>query len=185
MINVLQEKTYIKMNKCVLNFKNDLNKIRANRATPELLDNIFIDYYGTHTALSKLSNIIIENNSTLKISLFDISIKNSVEKSIINSNLGLNPISSDSNIRIKIPALTEQRRKDIVKIIKNDAENTRISIRNIRREANIQIKTLLKEKEINQDIEKQVKLEIQRYTNLFIKKINDILSIKEKELLTI
>ncbi|VFP88189.1 Ribosome-recycling factor [Buchnera aphidicola (Cinara piceae)] len=185
MINTLQEKVYIKMNKCVLLFQNDLNKIRTNHVTPSLLDNIYIDYYGTSTPLNQLSSITIENFNTLKITLFDISIKEIVEKSIINSKLGLNPISSDSFIRVPIPKLTESRRQELIKIIRNDTENARIVIRNIRREANDYIKILLKKKEITQDVEKEAKQNIQKNTNLFIKRINSILETKEKELLTI
>ncbi|VFP79164.1 ribosome recycling factor [Buchnera aphidicola] len=185
MINTIQEKVYIRMNKCFLLFQNDLNKIRTNHVTTSLLDDIFIDYYGTSTPLNQLSNIIIENYNILKITLFDTSIKNIVEKSIMNSKLGLNPISSDSCIRVPIPKLTESRRKDLIKIIRNDTENARIFIRNIRREANDHIKFLLKKKEITQDLEKKAKKNIQKNTNLFIKKINSILLMKEKELLTI
>ncbi|VFP81070.1 Ribosome-recycling factor [Buchnera aphidicola (Cinara kochiana kochiana)] len=185
MLIMLKEQVYVQMNKCFLLFNKDLHKIRTNRISPDLLNNIHIDYYGTLTALSRLSNIILENNSILKITLFDISIKNIVEKAIINANLGLNPISNDSCIRVPIPALTESRRKEFIKIIKHEAENARISIRNIRREANDRVKNLLKKKEINQDVAQECKQNIQQNTNLFIKKINDITIIKEKELLII
>ncbi|VFP83641.1 ribosome recycling factor [Buchnera aphidicola] len=185
MLITLKERVYVQMNKCFLLFNKDLHKVRTNRVSPDLLNDIYIDYYGTSTALTQLSNIILENNNMLKITLFDISIKNFVEKAIINSNLGLNPISTNSCIRIPIPALTESRRKEFIKIIKNEAENARVSIRNIRREANDRIKNLLKIKEINQDMAQELKQNIQQNTNLFIKKINDITMIKEKELLTI
>ncbi|VFP85824.1 Ribosome-recycling factor [Buchnera aphidicola (Cinara pseudotaxifoliae)] len=185
MLTTLKERVYIQMNKCFLLFHKDLNKVRTNRVSSTFLDNIYVDYYGTSTALSKLSHIIVENNNTLKITLFDVSIKNIVEKAILNSNLGLNPISTTSCIRVPIPKLTESRRKELIKIIKHDAENARISIRNIRREANSRIKILLKKKEINQDVEQDIRQNIQKNTDLFIKKINDVTDSKEKELLLI
>uniref|UniRef100_A0A451DFB0 Ribosome-recycling factor n=1 Tax=Buchnera aphidicola (Cinara pseudotsugae) TaxID=2518978 RepID=A0A451DFB0_9GAMM len=185
MLTTLKERVYIQMDKCFLLLQKDLNKVRTNRISSTILDNIYIEYYGTSTALSKLSHIIIENNNTLKITLFDLSIKNTVEKAILNSNLGLNPVSTTSCIRVPIPNLTESRRKDLIKVIKHDAENARISIRNIRREANSRIKILLKNKEINKDIEQDIKQNIQKNTDLFIKKINDIIESKEKELLLI
>ncbi|VAX76463.1 ribosome recycling factor [Buchnera aphidicola] len=185
MINILKERVYIQMNKCFLLFQKDLNKVRTNQISPALLDSIYIDYYGVSTVLKKISNIIVENNTTLKITLFDISQKSAVEKAIRNSNLGLNPVSLDSDIRVQVPNLTEDRRKDLIKIIFNDAENSRISVRKIRREANDQLKKFLKIGDITQDIEKETKKNIQQNTNFFIKKINDLVKLKEKELLTI
>ncbi|VFP78141.1 Ribosome-recycling factor [Buchnera aphidicola (Cinara cuneomaculata)] len=185
MLITLKERVYIQMNKSFLSFNKDLSKVRTNRISPDLLDNVYIDYYGTSTALTQLSNIIVEQNNILKITLFDVSIKEIVEKTIINSNLGLNPVSTNSCIRIPVPALTESRRKEFIKIINHEAEHARVSIRNIRREANDRIKRLLKKKEITQDIARELKQNIQQNTNLFIKKINDITIIKEKELLII
>ncbi|WP_075433760.1 ribosome recycling factor [Buchnera aphidicola] len=185
MIDFLSESTYVQMNKCFLLFKKHLTQVRTSRASPNLLDSIYVDYYGSETALCKLSNIIVENNNTLKITLFDVSIKNIVEKAIINSPLGLNPVSTNANIRVQVPALTESRRKDLIKMIRNDSESARVSIRNIRREANEKVKHSFKKKEINQDREQIIKKDIQKNTNFFIKKINEITHIKEQEILTI
>lgn len=185
MINMLPESVYIKMNKCILIFVNDLKKIRTNRTSPDLLNSICIDYYGVSTPLLKLANIVVDNNNVLKIILFDSSIQKNVEKAITNSNLGLNPISKNSDILVHVPHLTESRRKDLIKIIRHDAENARIFIRNIRRDANDQVKNMLKKKEINKDVAQDTKKDIQKHTNFFIKKINDLNNLKEKELLTI
>ncbi|AEH39737.1 ribosome recycling factor [Buchnera aphidicola (Cinara tujafilina)] len=146
MINSLVEYVRVSMNKCVIVFQDDLNNIRANHVTPSLLKNIYIEYFGVKTSLFQLSNIVVEDNNTLKITLFDESIKNTVEKAIINSNLGFNPISIDSIIRIPVPILSEDRRRELVKMIKKDSEHTRVTIRNIRRDAHEKLKIFLKNK---------------------------------------
>lgn len=185
MIISLKESIHISMNKCVSILKNNLSNIRTNVITPLLLKNIYIDYFGTKTLLQQLSSIIVTENNVLKITLFDISIKKKVEQAIINSNLGLNPISTGSTIRIPVPKLTEERRKKFVKIIRQDSEYTKISIRNIRRDANEKLKTYLKDKKITKDLVQDTKKYIQETTNIFIKKIDNIIILKENELMVI
>lgn len=185
MFNMIERSIDNSMNKCIQIFKNNLLKIRTNRATPALLDGIYIEYYGKQTPLSQLSNIIVEDTRTLRINLFDNSIKTLVEKSIMNSALGLNPCSIGSDIRIPFPQLTEARRKELVKIVKNESEQTRIYIRNIRRDANDKIKKYVKEKIISEDIERRLQIKIQSTTNNFIKKIETLSLEKEKELMII
>ena len=185
MISSIQEFVYISMGKCISIFQNNLNNIRANNVSPSLLKNIYIEYYGVKTSLFQLSNIVAEDNSTLKLTLFDISIKNKVEKAIIDSNLGFNPISMDATIRIPVPALSEERRKNLIKIIRKDAEYTKISVRNIRRDAHEKLKIFLKDNKITKDLARTCKKDIQDCTDLFIKKVNNIIILKEKELTTI
>ncbi|WP_075431852.1 ribosome recycling factor [Buchnera aphidicola] len=185
MISSIQEFVYISMGKCISVFQNNLSNIRANNISPALLKNIYIEYYGVKTSLFQLSNIVTEDNKTLKLTLFDLSIKSKVEKAIIDSNLGFNPISTDSTIRISIPILSEERRKNLIKIIRKDSEYTKVAVRNIRRDAHEKLKIFLKDKKITKDLVRVCKKEIQEYTDLFIKKVNNIVNLKEKELITI
>ncbi|WP_425619785.1 ribosome recycling factor [Buchnera aphidicola] len=183
MINQINVKTCEKMKICVETFKNSINNIQTGRASPALLNNVYIEYFGVKTSLYQLSNITVENSHTLKINIFDISITPLIKKAILNSNLDLNPISRGKDILIIIPTLTEERRKKLVKIIRNDAENSRISIRNIRRDANDQIKKHLKNKIISEDDEYVAQTKIQNMTNDYIKQIDSILLKKEMELM--
>ncbi|CUR53134.1 ribosome recycling factor [Buchnera aphidicola] len=185
MLKSIKEDLHIRMNKCVNVFSIDLKKVRTNNASPVLIENILINYFGTLTPLKNLSNIIVEDSRTLKITVFDISITTLIEKEILNANLGLNPISEGANIRVYVPSLTEERRLELIKIIKNDAENIKISIRNLRRDGKEKIKKLLKKKYITKDCQYSFNTYIQEETNFFIKKIDSIVSIKEKELLNI
>lgn len=185
MIDKLQEIVHLNMSKCINKFKNNINSIRTNRVNSDFLKGIYVDYYGIKTALSQLSSIVMENNSTLKVTIFDISIKKNVEKAILKSNLGLNPVSTNTVIRIPIPGLTEDRRKELIKIIRSEAEQARIFIRNIRREANEKLKVFLKNKDISKDIERIKKISIQKNTNIFIKKIDNLTLKKEKDLMIV
>lgn len=185
MFEKIQESMHIRMNKCIENFKKNINSIRTNRVTPALLNNIYVDYFGIKTSLKQLSNIVVENNKNLKLTVFDSSMKKPIEKAILSSNLGLNPFSTDSCICIPIPALTEEKRKEIIKIIRVDAEKAKINIRNIRRETNDKLKTFLKDGDISKDIVQSIKITIQKNTDIFIKKIDDFIAIKEHHLLQI
>lgn len=185
MIISLKEFAHVSMDKCIAVFQDNLSNIRANHVTPSLLKNIYVEYFGVNTSLFQLSNIIVEDNNTLKLTLFDNSIKNKVEKAIINAKLGFNPISTDSIIRIPVPDLSEERRKELVKMIRKDSEYARIAIRNIRREVHEKLKNFLQDKKITKDSVRECKKEIQEYTNIFIKKINSIVKLKENELMNI
>jgi len=182
-INQIDIKTREKMKLCLQIFQNNINNIQTGRASPHLLNNIYIEYFGTKTHLNQLSNITVENSHTLKINIFDISITSLIQKAILNSKLDLNPIIRGKDILIPIPVLTEERRKKLVKVIRNEAENSRISIRNIRRDANDKIKKYLKKKIINEDDEHTSQSKIQMITNEYIKQIDSILLKKELELM--
>ncbi|CAL4321599.1 Ribosome-recycling factor [Buchnera aphidicola (Protaphis terricola)] len=183
MINKIYVKSNQKMEICLKSFKNQLNNIRTGRASPELLNDIYIEYFGSQVSLPKISNIVVENYHTLKINVFDSYSTPLINKAILNSNLNLNPIIHGKDIIVPIPGLTEERRKHLIKIIKNNAENTRVCIRNIRRNANEEIKLHVKNKIIGEDQERIAQNKIQNITNEYIKKIEKILLIKEKELM--
>ncbi|CRK85792.1 Ribosome-recycling factor [Candidatus Providencia siddallii] len=183
MINIIHTNTKERMKKSLDTLKNQISKIRTGYASPNILDNIMVEYYGMPVPIRQLSNITVENANTLLISIFDNKAANAIKKAILTSNLDLNPSLIGNIIRVKIPPLTEERRRKIIKIIKNDAEQNRIAIRNIRRDANDKIKSLFKNKEITEDDEKRSQNYIQKITDDFIKKIDKILIQKETELL--
>lgn len=183
MIDEIKKGTQERMEKSLKALKNQINKVHAGRASPSLLDHVIVEYYGAATPLHQLASITVENSCTLAITVFDRTLVVAVERAIIASDLGLNPSSSGTVIRVLLPTLTEERRKNLIKIVRNDVENGRISIRNIRRDANDKIKILLKDKEISEDDEHRAQDAIQQLTNNFIKKIDKALEQKEKELI--
>ncbi|WDE10436.1 ribosome recycling factor [Thalassomonas haliotis] len=185
MIDEIQQDAKERMAKSIEALKNNLNKVRTGRAHASLLDNISVDYYGMATPLNQVGNISIPDARTLAITVFDKGMIGAVEKAILKSDLGLNPASNGTLIRIPLPPLTEERRKDLVKVVKGEAENGKIAIRNIRRDANSDFKALLKDKEISEDEHRQAEDEIQKITDSFIKQVDDVLADKEKELMEI
>lgn len=182
-INDIKKDADMRMEKCVDAFKNNISKIRTGRASPSLLDGIVVPYYGTPTPLRQLASVTVEDSRTLKINVFDRSLSAAVEKAIMTSDLGLNPSSAGSDIRVPLPALTEERRKDLIKIVRGEAEQGRVSVRNVRRDANDKIKALLKDKEISEDDERRTQDEIQKMTDAHIKSVDAALADKEKELM--
>lgn len=178
-----QQNAENRMDQTVEFLKISISKIRTGRASPKILENIFVEYFGVRTPLRKIANIIIEDFSTLKINVFDSNILDKVQQSIISSNLGLNPIKFANFIRIKFPSLTEERRKSLVKLVRSEIELSKVSIRSIRRDCKEKLKIFVKKNIINQDTERVYNKEIQRITDVHIKKIDKIASLKEKELL--
>ena len=158
-------------------------KIRTGRATPSLLDSIKVNYYEKLTPLSQVASISIEDAKTLAIATWEKGMVQEIEKAISESDLGLNPATSGDTIRVILPDLTEETRRDFIKKAKAEAENAKVSIRNVRREGNSQLKEFLKEKEISEDAERQGEEEIQKLTNLFVEKVDTALEAKEKDLL--
>lgn len=183
MINDIKKDAETRMDKCVEAFKNTISKVRTGRASPSLLDGIVVEYYGTPTSLRQLASVTVEDSRTLKINVFDRSMGPAVEKAIMASDLGLNPSSAGSDIRVPLPALTEERRKDLIKVVRGEAEQGRVSVRNVRRDANDKIKALLKDKEISEDDERRSQDEIQKMTDVRIKHVDAALAEKEKELM--
>ncbi|MBW1216138.1 ribosome recycling factor [Pantoea allii] len=183
MINDIKKDADTRMDKCVEAFKTTISKVRTGRASPSLLDGIIVEYYGTPTPLRQLASVTVEDSRTLKINVFDRSLGPAVEKAIMASDLGLNPNSAGADIRVPLPALTEERRKDLIKIVRGEAEQGRVSVRNVRRDANDKIKALLKDKEISEDDERRAQDEIQKMTDVHIKKVDAALAEKETELM--
>lgn len=174
-----------RMEKSITALKGNFSKIRTGRAHPSLLDNVIVSYYGAATPLRQLANVVVEDSRTLALTVFDKSSIQAVEKGILQSDLGLNPISAGTTMRIPLPPLTEERRKDLIKVVRGEAEQGRVSIRNIRRDANSDIKELLKEKEISEDESRGAEESIQEETNKFVKQVDELLKAKEAELMEI
>jgi ribosome recycling factor len=174
-----------RMDKSIDSLQGQLNKIRTGRAHPSLLDGIQVSYYGADTPLNQVANVTIEDSRTLALTVFDKSLTQAVEKAIMMSDLGLNPMSAGTVIRIPLPPLTEERRRDLVKVVKGEIENGRIAVRNVRRDANSDVKSLLKDKDISEDEARQTEDEIQKLTDAKMKVIDEMLATKEKELMEI
>ncbi|CAI0840060.1 Ribosome-releasing factor [Serratia quinivorans] len=183
MINEIRKDADSRMEKSVEAFKNQISKIRTGRASPSILDGIMVEYYGASTPLRQLASVTVEDSRTLKINVFDRSISAAVEKAIMSSDLGLNPSSAGSDIRVPLPALTEERRKDLIKIVRNEAEQGRVAVRNVRRDANDKVKALLKDKEISEDEDRRSQDDVQKLTDAYIKLLDAALADKEKELM--
>ena len=185
MLNDVQQKAQDRMQKALDSLDIRLSKIRTGRAQPGLLDGIMVDYYGSMSPLRQVAQINVEDASTLKITVFDRNAIKAVEKAIQQSDLGLNPVVAGTEIRVPLPPLTEERRKDLVKIVKGEVEQTKVEIRNVRRDANAEIKDLQKNKEISEDEQRSAEEKIQKATDSSIKKADDLLAAKQKELMEI
>ncbi len=173
------------MTKSVTSMQGQLTKVRTGRASASVLDGVMVDYYGSPTPIKGVGQISTPEARLLQIQPFDKSLISEIEKSIINANLGLNPSNDGNFIRIQFPALTEDKRKDLVKQVKKMGEDAKIAIRNLRRDKNDDVKKAEKSKEISEDDVKKFLDEIQKVTDTFIKDVDDIIVVKEKELLTV
>lgn len=185
MIEDIKKDANIRMDKSVAALRQELTKLRTGRAHTSLLDHITVDYYGTETPLSQVSNINVEDSRTLVVSPWEKSMVQAIEKAIMTSDLGLNPATAGTIIRVPLPPLTEERRKDMIKLVRHEAEGGRIAIRNIRRDAISDIKELLKDKMIGADEERRAEDEIQTITDKHIAAIDETLAQKESELLEV
>ncbi|PHR64897.1 ribosome recycling factor [Pseudidiomarina marina] len=185
MINEIKQDAKQRMEKSVEALRSQISKVRTGRAHPSILDGIMVPYYGADTPLKQLANITVEDSRTLAITVFDKSSSGAVEKAIMTSDLGLNPAAAGTVIRVPLPPLTEERRRDLVKVVRAEAEQGRVAVRNIRRDANTDLKELLKEKEITEDEERKATDEIQKLTDTYIAKIDELLAEKEKDLMEV
>ncbi len=174
-----------RMGKSVDSLRTELTKIRTGRAHPSLLDQIMVDYYGTETPINQVANVSVEDSRTLAVAPWEKPMVAVVEKAIMNSGLGLNPSTAGNLIRIPMPPLTEERRRELVKVVKNEGENAKIAVRNIRRDANSDFKELLKEKEVSEDASRQAEEKVQKLTDRFVASIDEVIAVKEKELMEI
>lgn len=185
MIDDIIEDARERMGKSVESFRSDLTRLRTGRAHPSLLDHVMVNYYGTPTPLNQTANVSVEDARTLTLTVWDRSAIEAVEKAIHESNLGLNPNTAGSVIRIPLPALTEERRRDLIKVLKGEAEQARVAVRNIRRDALGQFKDLVKSKDISEDDERRAQEAAQKITDEAVKRIDDIVADKEKEMLEV
>lgn len=185
MINDVKDDALARMNKSIESFKNDLVKIRTGRAHPSLLDQITVDYYGSVTPLKQVAKVSTEDARTLMVSPWEKDMVKAIEKAIMTSDLGLNPMTAGMSIRVPLPPLTEERRRDLVKVVKGEAEHARVAIRNVRRDANSDLKDYQKEKDISEDDERRGQELIQKITDQSIAEIDVLLTGKEKELMDI
>jgi ribosome recycling factor len=184
MSNVLSEAVG-RMEKSLDVLKTDLQKIRTGRAHPSILEHIEVDYYGSMTPLTQVANVTAIDARTLSVVPWEKTMNAVVEKVIRESDLGLNPASVGDQIRVPMPALTEERRKDLVKVVRREAEAAKVAIRNIRRDSNGTLKSLLKDKEISEDDERRSQDEVQKITDKFIVEVDAALASKEKDLLDV
>ncbi len=184
MAEILQDAD-TRMDKSVKAFKAELAKIRTGRAHPSLLDHITVDYYGTPTPLTQAASIAVEDAQTLAITAWDKSLVRVIERAIMESDLGLNPATAGAVIRVPLPALTQERRRELVKVVRGESEQARIAVRNIRRDALGDFKDLLKEKEISEDEERRAHERVQKMTDLHVKQIDELTVAKEQDMLEI
>ncbi len=185
MIDEIIEDAKTRMNKTIESLKADLMKIRTGRAHPSILDHIMVDYYGGQVPLNQVGNVSVEDARTLSISVWESPLVSVIEKAIMTSDLGLNPMSAGTVIRVPMPPLTEERRRDLVRVVKKEGENGKIAIRNIRRDANSDFKMLQKEKEISEDQERKAQADIQKLTDQFVKQVDVLIEKKESELMEV
>ena len=185
MLDDIKKDAADRMAKSVASLKTDFTKIRTGRAHTSLLDHITVEYYGSEVPLNQASNVAVEDSRTLTVTPWEKDMVSVIEKAIMNSDLGLNPQSAGTVIRVPLPALTEERRKDMIRVVRQEAEGGRIAVRNIRRDAIHDVKDLLKEKMIGEDDERRAEDEIQTITDKFVGEIDAILAEKEAELLEI
>ncbi|VAW93368.1 Ribosome recycling factor [hydrothermal vent metagenome] len=185
MINEILDDADTRMSKSAESLRQELTKVRTGRAHPSLLDHITVDYYGSQVPLSQVANISVQDSRTLSISVWEKTLISVVEKSIMNSNLGLNPATAGDIIRIPLPPLTQERRKDMIKIVRQEGENGRVAIRNIRRDAISDFKSLLKDKEITEDDDRKAQDKVQKLTDKYISTVDQHLENKEKDLMEI
>ena len=185
MINEIHNDANDRMNKTLASLESDFSKIRAGRAHPSLLEQINVEYYGTLVPISQVSNITTEDSRTLKVTPWEKDMVGPIEKAVMTSDLGLNPNSMGQVIRIPLPPLTEERRKELVRVVRDEAEHARVAVRNIRRDAISDYRELLKEKEISEDETHRAEENIQKITDQHIGLIDKSLSNKENSLLEI
>ena len=185
MVNDIKQEALTRMNKSIEAFRAELLKIRTGRAHVSLLNHIMVDFYGSEVPIGQAANLTVEDARTLAVTPWDKSMVPVIEKAIMSSDLGLNPSTAGAVIRVAMPPLTEERRRELVKVVRELAENARIAVRNIRRDANNELKSLLKDKDISEDEDHKGQESVQQVTNQSTDEIEAVLQTKEKELMEI
>jgi ribosome recycling factor len=184
-INQASKDAENRMMKSIEALKNGLSKLRAGRAHPSLLEHIKVSYYGSDVPLSQVANVAVEGARSLTVSPWEKNLVPTIEKAIRMSELGLNPVTSGAVIRVPLPALNEERRKELIRLVKDEAETARVSIRNIRRDANTVLKDLLKEKKISEDDDRRAQANIQKMTDKYISEVDKLAAAKEADLMEV
>ncbi|MBU1096216.1 MAG: ribosome recycling factor [Ignavibacteriae bacterium HGW-Ignavibacteriae-2] len=174
-----------RMDKTIEAFRHEITRIRTGKATTALLDGIRVDYYGSASPLNQVANVSVLDSHTLSITPWDKNMVVEIDKAILSADLGLNPISDGTNIKVPIPPLTEERRRDMVKLVKKIGEESKIAIRNVRRDANDSLKKLEKNKELSEDLKHDAEGEVQNLTDKHIEKIDDLIKHKEAEIMEV
>ncbi len=185
MISELKKTTEHKMQKSIEALKNDFGKVRTGRAHTGLLDHVMVDYYGSPTPLAQVANVSLLDARTIGVQPWEKTMLQKVEKAIRESDLGLNPASMGDVIRVPMPPLTEERRKELIKVVRGEAENAKVAIRNLRRDANNQLKEAVKSKEISEDEERRAQDDVQKLTDRYIGEVDKALESKEQDLLAV
>jgi len=185
MIADIKKNVEQKMHKSLEALKADLGKIRTGRAHTGILDHVMVDYYGCPTAVNQVANITLTDARTIGVQPYEKNMIGPVEKAIRDSDLGLNPSTNGDLIRVPMPMLTEERRRDLIKVVKGEGEDAKIAVRNIRRDANEQLKKLLKDKEVGEDDERRAQDEVQKLTDRFVAEIDKALQAKEVDLMAV
>lgn len=185
MISELKKATEDKMHKTIDSLKSDLAKVRTGRAHTGLLDHVMVDYYGSPVPVSQVANITLVDSRTIGVQPWEKNMVSPVEKAIRDGDLGLNPSTNGDLIRVPMPMLTEERRRDLIKVVKSEGEDAKIAVRNIRRDANSTLKDALKKKEISEDDERRSQDEIQKLTDQFVVEIDQLLAAKETDLMAV
>ncbi|MEW6692110.1 MAG: ribosome recycling factor [Pseudomonadota bacterium] len=185
MIDDIRKDAEQRMGKSLDALKTELSKLRTGRAHPSILDHVKVEYYGQDVPLSQVAKIVAEDARSLTVSPWEKDMVGKIEKAIMTSDLGLNPMSAGMVIRVPMPPLTEERRRDLVKVVRHEGENAKVAIRNIRRDANGMLKTLLKDKEISEDDERRGQDLVQKLTDKYVAEVDAVLAAKEKELMEV
>jgi len=185
MLNELKHDADQRMQKSLEALRHELSKLRTGRAHPSLLEQIKVDYYGTDTPLSRVATVNAPDARTLSITPWEKKMVQVIEKAVLNSGLGLNPVTAGEVIRVPMPALTEERRRDLIKVVRQEGEAAKVSMRNIRRDVLADIKELLKEKEITEDEDRRAQEDIQKITDKYIAEIDKVLVAKEKDMMEV
>jgi len=185
MIDDVKKTAEQKMKKTLESLKNDLAKVRTGRAHPGILDHVMVDYYGTPTAVPQVANVTLLDGRTIGVTPYEKKLAAAIEKAIRDSDLGLNPATQGDTVRVPMPALTEERRRDLIKVVHKEGETGRVAIRNVRRDAIQQLKDLLKQKKVAEDAERRAQDDVQKLTDRFIAEIDKLLQAKEADLLAV
>jgi len=185
MIEDIKKDAETRMQKSIEALRQEFSKLRTGRAHTSLLDHIMVSYYGSDVPLNQVANVGVEDSRTLTITPWEKSMVQPIEKAIMTSDLGLNPATAGTVIRVPLPPLTEERRKDMVRVVRHEAEGAKVAVRNIRRDANHHIKELLKEKEISEDEDRRAEDAIQKLTDKYVAQVDELLAAKEEDLMSV